>query len=84
MHIKLTDEEMKYLEEPYQPMAVVGHSGTSECVYLTLGIKIDSAEFWEIGAEKQMARFGACGVSVDIGSGIVFRSRVSSKEMGPS
>lgn len=22
----LTDEEMKYLEEPYQPRAIVGHS----------------------------------------------------------
>ncbi|KAJ7060434.1 Aldo keto reductase [Mycena amicta] len=26
VHIKLTEEEIKYLEEPYQPMAVLGHS----------------------------------------------------------
>lgn len=25
VHIKLTEEEIKYLEEPYQPMAVFGH-----------------------------------------------------------
>ncbi|KAJ7928813.1 aryl-alcohol dehydrogenase [Mycena leptocephala] len=24
-HIKLTEEEIKYLEEPYQPMAILGH-----------------------------------------------------------
>lgn len=24
--IKLTDEDMKYLEEPYQPMKVFGHA----------------------------------------------------------
>ncbi|KAJ7476026.1 Aldo/keto reductase [Mycena latifolia] len=25
IHIKLTEEEIKYLEEPYQPMAILGH-----------------------------------------------------------
>ncbi|KAJ7644828.1 Aldo/keto reductase [Roridomyces roridus] len=25
VHVKLTDEEIKYLEEPYQPLAVIGH-----------------------------------------------------------
>ncbi|KAJ7170885.1 aryl-alcohol dehydrogenase [Mycena crocata] len=25
IHIKLTEEEMKYLEEPYQPMTIIGH-----------------------------------------------------------
>ncbi|KAJ7261783.1 Aldo keto reductase [Mycena haematopus] len=25
VHIKLTEDEIKYLEEPYQPMAVIGH-----------------------------------------------------------
>lgn len=25
VNVKLTDEELKYLEEPYQPLAIVGH-----------------------------------------------------------
>ncbi|KAJ6576716.1 aryl-alcohol dehydrogenase [Mycena vulgaris] len=25
IHIKLTEDEIKYLEEPYQPMAIIGH-----------------------------------------------------------
>ncbi|KAJ7476087.1 aryl-alcohol dehydrogenase [Mycena latifolia] len=25
VHVKLTEEEIKYLEEPYQPMAILGH-----------------------------------------------------------
>ncbi|KAJ7019860.1 hypothetical protein C8F04DRAFT_1146611, partial [Mycena alexandri] len=25
IHIKLTEEEIKYLEEPYEPMAILGH-----------------------------------------------------------
>lgn len=25
VHIKLTDEDIKYLEEPYQPMSIFGH-----------------------------------------------------------
>ncbi|KAJ7707472.1 NADP-dependent oxidoreductase domain-containing protein [Mycena rosella] len=25
VHVKLTEEEIKYLEEPYQPMSVIGH-----------------------------------------------------------
>ncbi|KAF5320800.1 hypothetical protein D9619_001960 [Psilocybe cf. subviscida] len=25
VHVKLTDEEMKYLEEPYRPMGIIGH-----------------------------------------------------------
>jgi aryl-alcohol dehydrogenase-like predicted oxidoreductase len=26
VHIKLTDEEVKALEEPYKPVAIVGHA----------------------------------------------------------
>lgn len=26
LQVKLTDEEMKYLEEPYQPVSIVGHA----------------------------------------------------------
>jgi aryl-alcohol dehydrogenase-like predicted oxidoreductase len=26
VHIKLTDEEMKELEEPYKPVAIAGHA----------------------------------------------------------
>ncbi|KAJ7788799.1 hypothetical protein B0H14DRAFT_3503729 [Mycena olivaceomarginata] len=25
IHVQLTEEEIKYLEEPYQPMAIFGH-----------------------------------------------------------
>jgi hypothetical protein len=25
VHVKLTEEEIKYLEEPYQPQAIFGH-----------------------------------------------------------
>ena len=26
VHVKLSEEEIKYLEEPYQPQAIIGHS----------------------------------------------------------
>jgi hypothetical protein len=25
VHVKLTEDEIKYLEEPYQPMGIIGH-----------------------------------------------------------
>ena len=26
VHVKLTDEEIRYLEEPYRPKEIIGHS----------------------------------------------------------